>query len=769
MKSNGNGNGSPDTRDRAKRKAPGYGYSVQEMEIPALSRFGIPSHDRTRSSGADLAASLGFSVSPFTGGETIQNLYSESLWIRAAIKAKSAGLGSLPFEVLDRPPEEKGARALTTHPLLALLANPNPLYTTKEFWRACATAYTLDGEVFWFLANRNGEAVAGDPGSMTITEAPALIIPVRGAKVKIERNALGFPTEFKYGGSSGSERVFSAYSVVQFIDHDPDNPLRGVGDAESALGVANLMFQAERNLESTIIHGGDPGAWITYDERIDPGELARRQSLWDDEATPENRGRNTVLEKTAKVTPKPVAAKFTEYPDVLQWFVKSMLSAIGVPPPVVGLYEEATYNNVTTAYREFWSGQNGVLALAGLFADVVQHRLIQRMAVRAPEWAGFAAFSSRNVSVLKEIRGDQLQKAVVGAVAGVGLSVNEGLRNQGVEGELPEHGDVHWISPTLVPVDGFEGVIPAPEPEAEPDEDDADAKDSKEKGGKKKAAGKDKADEKEKHARPTQMRSSRYRARNAPTRKPDEKLLAATVQWLSSYESAQLARIRAVALGKRGLDSSKLAKDLTLKDLELLFLSESQWAERMRKLTGGRIASIYKAAAGETARDIGVAIMDLTDPRILKMLASHSIELAEGVTSTLAQRMRSILLKALQGDDGEAASVREIIRRNLPKLEGNVAKAFATKEQRAMTIARTETNWARQNGAFDEMKDAGVEYVEWVTSEDEAVRSEHQVVNGTIVPLGQVFANGLRYPMDPRGAPEQVINCRCGLLAAFKD
>lgn len=54
--------------------------------------------------------------------------------------------------------------------------------------------------------------------------------------------------------------------------------------------------------------------------------------------------------------------------------------------------------------------------------------------------------------------------------------------------------------------------------------------------------------------------------------------------------------------------------------------------------------------------------------------------------------------------------------------------------------------------------------LEWVTMEDEDVRSLHRPLNGTQVPLGERFEVGdseLRYPGEPIGPPEVWINCRC--------
>ena len=56
---------------------------------------------------------------------------------------------------------------------------------------------------------------------------------------------------------------------------------------------------------------------------------------------------------------------------------------------------------------------------------------------------------------------------------------------------------------------------------------------------------------------------------------------------------------------------------------------------------------------------------------------------------------------------------------------------------------------------------------QWITSEGK-VRQSHQSLNGTTVPLGNVFVSGggnrLLYPGDPRAPQSETLHCRCVLI-----
>lgn len=92
---------------------------------------------------------------------------------------------------------------------------------------------------------------------------------------------------------------------------------------------------------------------------------------------------------------------------------------------------------------------------------------------------------------------------------------------------------------------------------------------------------------------------------------------------------------------------------------------------------------------------------------------------------------------------------------------------------RTTTIARTETTQTANVATLDSYKQSKVvEEKEWLTSRDLKVRpatkfdkGDHRILDGESVKLDATFSNGLMYPGDQSGAPEENVNCRCTMLS----
>ena len=55
----------------------------------------------------------------------------------------------------------------------------------------------------------------------------------------------------------------------------------------------------------------------------------------------------------------------------------------------------------------------------------------------------------------------------------------------------------------------------------------------------------------------------------------------------------------------------------------------------------------------------------------------------------------------------------------------------------------------------------------WLATSDSRTRPTHRAAEGQRVPVGQPFIVGgaeLRFPGDPSGPPQEVIQCRCTML-----
>lgn len=85
----------------------------------------------------------------------------------------------------------------------------------------------------------------------------------------------------------------------------------------------------------------------------------------------------------------------------------------------------------------------------------------------------------------------------------------------------------------------------------------------------------------------------------------------------------------------------------------------------------------------------------------------------------------------------------------------------------AVRIARTEGHRIQVQGTMDacyKAKDKGADVVKrWNATLDSRTRDSHWSVHLQVRELDETFSNGLRFPGDPSGRPEEVINCRCAL------
>ena len=76
-------------------------------------------------------------------------------------------------------------------------------------------------------------------------------------------------------------------------------------------------------------------------------------------------------------------------------------------------------------------------------------------------------------------------------------------------------------------------------------------------------------------------------------------------------------------------------------------------------------------------------------------------------------------------------------------------------------IARTEIHNSHNTAVMDTYQEIGVEYTMWISADDDRTRESHLEINGEIIPIGNEYSNGLKFPGDTDGPIEEWINCRC--------
>ena len=130
----------------------------------------------------------------------------------------------------------------------------------------------------------------------------------------------------------------------------------------------------------------------------------------------------------------------------------------------------------------------------------------------------------------------------------------------------------------------------------------------------------------------------------------------------------------------------------------------------------------------------------------------------------VGERMRDKVARAVVSSYAEGKSVSDITNSVRDSFNGIMSTG------KARTIARTEVNTAVNTVRYTALTNAGVSMHEWISENDDLVRSpdngsefDHNI-SGARVVMGQPFPTGsgaCSYPGDPSAPAGDTINCRC--------
>lgn len=231
------------------------------------------------------------------------------------------------------------------------------------------------------------------------------------------------------------------------------------------------------------------------------------------------------------------------------------------------------------------------------------------------------------------------------------------------------------------------------------------------------------------------------------------------------------------AIRAAGIAVSKAKQERTILNARYQRLTE-ELAESITKVNqtaaayiNGQLPQIYSVNYNEVARAANKAVaqlsgrisFDLVDAGTIKRLSTVEENLLpykvvngrRDVRWNVAKINSEVTQGILQGESIP----------NIAKRLGNVLDMNATS---AIRNARTTVTSAQNKGRMDMLhnaEDKGVIMKKgWSANIDGRERPSHAALDGDFVGIDEEFANGLMYPGDPDGDPEEVYNCRCALV-----
>jgi HK97 family phage portal protein len=284
----------------------------------------------------------------------------------------------------------EGEREVDEHPLLALLARPNPMQAGPDLFEAWYGHLMVAGNSYL-----EAVAVGGEVRELHV---------LRPDRIKVVPGPDGWPEAYDYTVAGQTVRFEQdagrgVRPILQMSLFHPQNDHYGLSPLEPAATGIDLHNAAGSWNKALLDNSACPSGALVYsakDGQLTPEQYERlKAELEESFQGAKNAGRPLLLEggldwKAMSFSPKDmdfIAAKATA--------AREIALALGVPPMLLGIPGDNTYSNYAEANRSFW--RQTVLPLVNRTAKALSAWLV-------PAFAGVSMGSALASSV--ELRPD---------------------------------------------------------------------------------------------------------------------------------------------------------------------------------------------------------------------------------------------------------------------------------------------------------------------------------------------------------------------------
>jgi HK97 family phage portal protein len=659
----------------------------------------------------------------FTKPQALTMPYAQHPTVHAAVSAISQSVSALPLEMFPEDDTER-EEPITDSIVLSLMENPSPDMDGPMLIEGTIDFMKLNGDAFWFL---DGEARRDPKGPKFPTRIDlwdpcnvrAIMDKVTGTRV------VGWELQI-------AQEVFrtDARNVIQFKHWNPYNPVRGLPPLSAALTVASGGYKALQYQEAFFENNAIPSGILTPKgdgQIIQPEAMLRLRDEWESRHMGAGKhGRVGALNAQIEFIEMGTSSKDMDFPVWLDAASAFILMVFKVPPSVAGLQKDANYNAAVQQAKQFWFNH---LPLVHYLERRIYQRLCKQYGIKEKPYfktEGIKAMTEDqeavsniarnmwNMAVPFEQINDRLELGYDTSFPAAKIPWTTFSQvNANEQATAPAKSDVG--GPSRGPVPGDTPAQPGDESTVADDPTQGKAMSGRE-----------------------FQRTLSWKTLMGKVRDEEATYRTRLRDHFYLLRTDVLAKLRARKAIKADLN------------VESLMFDDKKAADDLK----GRVEPLYKSALQKGAEAVAAELQinssfDFLSPAAQKFLREKLFEISGLVDDPVAEELRAALLEGM--DKGESVD----------KLAERVAEVFDVQRFRAERIARTEIAESFNGGRFVTMKDAGVERIEWLSARDNRVRDSHAEVDGEVVVLGDKFSNGLLYPLDPSGPPEEIVNCRC--------
>lgn len=273
-----------------------------------------------------------------------QEGYKENAIVYRCVNEIANGAASIPFCVY------QGDIKLEAHPLISLLARPNPLQAGVEYFQSLYSYLLLSGNSYALQSDVNG--------------APRELHILRPDRIEIEPSSTAIPKSYKYKlgqevvKTYPADPVTGAAEVKHFKLWNPLDDYQGLSPlAAAALSIDQNNMVSKHNI-ALLANGARPSGAIVFKPADDAGNRlmlsdGQREQLQSDLANRfkgvNNAGRPMLLEGDFDWKEMGMSPKDMDFMSQANMTAKDIALCFGVPSQLIGIPDAQTYANVQEA------------------------------------------------------------------------------------------------------------------------------------------------------------------------------------------------------------------------------------------------------------------------------------------------------------------------------------------------------------------------------------------------------------------------------------
>ncbi|MCE9567473.1 MAG: phage portal protein, partial [Planctomycetes bacterium] len=285
--------------------------------------------------------------------------YAGSVVAYACIGKLSAAVSAVEPHLYQRGKDGKLTKIID-HPLLDLLNAPNPAQSGPEF-RAWLTAYhQLAGNAFIFGNGIDPFRVNGKP--------PKELQLLQPGKVKVKPGDGFFPSAYEYRPDASKlythpvDQITGRSAILQIKTFNPVNAWNGLSPLEPAAIGVDIHSGGQRWNKGLIENGARPsGALVVKasdgnQANLSEDQYQRLKEMIDQQFSgTRNAGRPMLLEGGLEWQEMSLSPKDMDFLEGKHSAARDIALAFGVPPQLLGIPGDSTFNNYEMAKLAFWT------------------------------------------------------------------------------------------------------------------------------------------------------------------------------------------------------------------------------------------------------------------------------------------------------------------------------------------------------------------------------------------------------------------------------